>query len=171
MDASLEHYRRMLAIDKHSLDDELEQQSVIMDQISQKVLQLTSQMAKAKEDLLRLEARLLIEMHESYSKVTTAMVDAGIKRNRERQVAWEAYNDARAAYDEWDALRDAWKQRGFSIKTLADLYTSNYFSADSIHDRKDRDRSRIDRYQKENTERRAALTSARQQMTSRRRLD
>jgi hypothetical protein len=162
--ATLQSYRAMLRVDRNSLDDELEIQAEKMDQISQQVNLLNSKMLKAKEDLLRTEARLAISIVEdSSAKMTAGQIDASIKRHRDRQEAWEAYEQARFNFDEWESLRDAWKQRGFSIKTLADLYTSQYFSIRDHQpsDKRDREGARIDRHQRGYDERRAAMREAR----------
>lgn len=163
--ATLQDYRNMLRINRHRLDDELEIQSEMMDRISQEVNKLNSRMLAAKEELLRVEARLMVEIAEdATTKLTVSQMEAAVRRHRDRRDAWNALDTARYAFDEWEALRDAWKQRGFSIKTLADLYTSHYFtiSDHQVRDRSDRDGDRISRHQKEHLERRTAMHDARQ---------
>lgn len=166
--STLNDYRNMLRINRHRLDDELEIQAEVMDRISQEVNKLNSQMLSAKEELLRVEARLMTEIAEDApSKMTVAQIEAAVRRHKDRRDAWIKYDTARYSFDEWEALRDAWKQRGFSIKTLADLYTSHYFtiSDHQARDRSDRDQDRISRHQKEHLDRRAAMNEARREKT------
>lgn len=163
--ATLQDYRNMLRLDRYRLDDELQIQAEVMDRISQEVNKLNSRMLAAKEELLRVEARLMVDIAEdATAKMTVAQLDAAVRRHRDRMAAWSSYDAARYAFDEWEALRDAWKQRGFSIKTLADLYTSQYFTITDhqVRDRSDRDADRISRHQKEHHDRRAAMNEARQ---------
>lgn len=165
---TLKDYRSMLRINRHRLDDELEIQAEVMDRISQEVNRLNSQMLSAKEELLRVEARLMTEIAEDApSKMTVAQMEAAVRRHKDRRDAWVQYDIARYSFDEWEALRDAWKQRGFSIKTLADLYTSHYFtiSDHQVRDRSDRDHDRISRHQKEHSDRRAAMNEVRREKT------
>jgi hypothetical protein len=162
--AEIQQYRNMLRINRHRLDDELEIQAELMDRISQQVNRLNSRMLEAKEQLLREEARLMEDISENASsKMTVAQLEAAVRRHPDRKSAWSAYDRARYEFDEWEALRDAWKQRGFSIKTLADLYTSHYFTvADyQANDRKDRDMTRISKHQADHQERRAAMHEVR----------
>lgn len=162
--ADLQQYRNMLRINRHRLDDELEIQAEVMDRISQEVNKLNSKMLEAKERLAREEARVMEEVAENAStKMTVAQLEAAVRRHPDRKAAWMAYDRARFEFDEWEALRDAWKQRGFSIKTLADLYTSHYFTvADyQVKDRKDRDADRISKHQADHQTRRAAMHEVR----------
>ncbi len=63
--------------------------------------------------------------------MTVGAVDAKVKRDSGRIDKWEAYQRARATHEAWQGLLDAWRQKGFSIKTLADLYAAQYFSLSS----------------------------------------
>lgn len=160
---TLATFRNMLRIDRHRLDEELEIQSEIMDRLSQRVISLNTKQLEAKEELSRTEARLTLDVDDGSTKMTAAQVAATVKRHSDRRRAFQLYSEARHEYEEWEALRDAWKGRGFALKTLADLYTSNYFSPSDhkVQDRSDRNRARIDRHQQEHLEGRVAMNAAR----------
>lgn len=126
-----EQYRAMLPVHKHRLDDELEIQAQFMEQISTETIRYNARMLERKLDLDKLEGRLMTELKEDEPKLTAAEVTAKIKRDPDRVKAWEIYLAALSEHLRWEGLRDAWKQKGFSIKTLADLYASQYFQLSS----------------------------------------
>ena len=125
-----EHYMTMLPLHKHRLDDDLEIQPQLMEQIASSVVVTNSRMLEAKESLAQLEGRLLTDLKDDDPKLTVAMIDASIRRDPQRTQKWMKYQEARATHEKWVGLLDAWKQRGYSIKTLADLYSAQYFSLD-----------------------------------------
>jgi hypothetical protein len=127
---SMERIKALMPISKHRLDDELEQQPQRMQEISEQLVVCNSAMLRAKETLSQVEARLALDYRDSEDKLTAAQVTAKITRARERVKAWEEYQDARSAHEEWTGLLEAWRARGFAIKTLADLYQAQYYSVD-----------------------------------------
>ena len=126
---SIERYRALLPIPKHQLDDALEVQATVHDDLHRITARKATAVAMAKDDLARVEARLLEDFKESESKMTAASLDAKIRRSRERIKAFEDYHVAREEHEEWLGLLDAWRQRGYAIKTLAELFVANYFAA------------------------------------------
>lgn len=130
---TLLQYRNLLMIHKHRLDDELEIQAQVMDQISTQVVIQNSRSLEAKEALSQIESRLLEDARDSDTKVTVSQAEAIVKRNPERRRTWEKYQQARAEHEAWVGMLEAWRQRGYSIKTLADLYAAQYFTIDSTH--------------------------------------
>lgn len=127
---SIDRYRAMLQIVKHRLDDELEIQPQVMQRIATQVVIHNSRMLQAKEDLAQLEARLLLDYKDSDEKITVQMINAKIMRSPARISAWQKYQEARATHEDWVGLLDAWKGKGFALKTLSDLYQAQYFSVD-----------------------------------------
>lgn len=128
MSHTYEQYRAMLPTHKHRLDDELELQAQVMEEISLEVTRKNSRQIDLKEEVARLDGRLAEDVREDDPKATIGSIDAKIKRNPERVKAWEVYQVARAEHEKWSGLLDAWKQKGYSIKTLADLYAASYFT-------------------------------------------
>lgn len=137
MAITYEQFRAMLPIHKHRLDDELEIQAQLQEQISHEATIRNSRMLEAKEELAKTEARVSDDLRDDDPKITVAAVQAKLYRDPKRVRAWQEYQAARAEFERWDGLLSAWKQKGFSIKTLADLYASQYFALQA-HQRKDR---------------------------------
>jgi hypothetical protein len=132
----------MLPVHKHRLDDELEIQAQIMEQISTEVIRLNARLLECKQALEKIEGRLLLDFKDDDGpKLNAAQVDAKIKRDSGRVTAWQAYLQALSDHGKWQGLLDAWRQKGFSIKTLADLYASQYFQLHShqVRQRSDRE--------------------------------
>lgn len=129
--ADIQTYRKMLYVHRHRLDDELEIQADIMERISSQTVIQNSRQLDAKDQLSRIEARLVEDAKEDDPKLSNPMAEARVRRDPERIKAWQAYQAARAEHEAWQGLLDAWKQRGYAIKTLADLYAANYYSPSS----------------------------------------
>jgi hypothetical protein len=128
---TLDQVRAMLACNKHRLDDELEIQPDMMQRIASRVVVMNSRMLEAKDDLARIEGRLTMDLREDNPKLTVDGVSATVRRHADRTRAWQKYQEARADHEEWSGVLEAWRQKGFSLKTLADLYYAQYFSVDS----------------------------------------
>lgn len=128
---SIDDYRRKLRVNKHTLDDELEEQPDIMDRISRKVVELTTKANEAKDEVARTEGRLAEDVKEADPKLSLPATEAKVRRAPERIRDWQQYQQARALLEEWQGLLEAWKNKGYSIKTLSDLYAANYFSVNS----------------------------------------
>ena len=119
----------MLPSSKYKLDDELEVQADLMDRISQELTRAAREEAEAKDALARLEARLASDYRSGAEKgVTVGEIAGMVLRDADRVRAFNAHQDAIAAHSEWKGLLEAWRQKGFSISKLAELYGQNYFS-------------------------------------------
>lgn len=128
-----EEFRAMLPVWKHRLDDELELQPQVMEEISTEVTIRNSRALEAKDLLARTEARLTEDLREDDPKLTVNALAARLAREPERIKAWQDYQRARSDYEKWVGLLEAWRNKGYSIKTLADLYAAQYFSLNSTH--------------------------------------
>lgn len=124
---------KMLHVNKHRLDDELEVQADILHQIAEQLAKAGSKEIEAKEELAQYEASLFLELtkKDSTSKMTRDQADATIKTDLGRQRLWSAYQKDRHEHELWQGLYDAWKARGFDLKVLGQLYADDYFAIDS----------------------------------------
>lgn len=122
-------YKRLLKISKHNLDAELEVQADIMERIAAEVVRTGTEARAAKDKLAEVEGRLSSDLKGE--KTNAEERAARIKSNPQRRQAWVEFQEASQEADMWSHLLEAWKQRGFSIKTLSDLYAASYFSVNS----------------------------------------
>lgn len=131
MESTLDYFRRLLPINKHELDDELECQAEVFERISREVAACATEVAYAKDALLRTEARLLLDFKDA-GGMSEKVIDANVKRHPDRTASAKEYSAALRKHEMWTSLQDAWRQRGYALKTLADLYVSSYFDSKPI---------------------------------------
>jgi hypothetical protein len=127
-----DQFRRMLQVNKHRLDDELEIHADIQERIGHERARLEVFEAEKKNELALCEARLTEQFKEDDPKTTKDQIEAKVIRSRERKAAWEAYQTARVERLRWDSLYDAWKARDFAVRTLARLFGDQYFANDPV---------------------------------------
>ena len=139
---SADEVRSMLRVDKSRLDDEIERHSQVAEEITRKVALLEREAAEAADSLKRIEAGLLLDFREK-EKLTVAEADARIVRDNSRREALRVQLSIAEQLAVWKGLQAAWRNKSHDMRTLADLYTSNYFdAASSFYSRRDREEER-----------------------------
>lgn len=131
MNITLDTVRAHVRINRHRLDEELELQPEFAFWIGRKVATLEARTAAAADDLKRVEARISIDTRERAEKTTEKEVEATVRRHRDRIAAFEAHNLLVLELGEWRAAQEAWSQRSYSLKDLANLYSSEYWATRS----------------------------------------
>jgi hypothetical protein len=129
---TIEIVRGMLACNKHALDDELERQPEMMERITAACARAEAQAAELKDELARVEGRLTDDIKDGDAKLTKDQVDGRVRRHGERTRAFARHQEARLEHQLWAGLVESWKQKGYSLKTLAELYANQYYSRDSV---------------------------------------
>jgi hypothetical protein len=120
-----------MKVDKNNLDAVLERHAQFQSEIATELSEVTRELAQAKEELALEESRLYLLIKDTGDRVAHETALARVKTNRSRIVLAEAYNSLKQECDKWSGLYEAWKSRGFNIKTLSDLYSSQYFAITS----------------------------------------
>lgn len=140
--SDLDTFRRLLRINKHRLDDELELQAEVMDRISDQISRLAASVDVAENDLKLTEARIFRQTKDLDEKITDKATENIVKRHSDRIKAFDRVVSARQDLAQWQGLHEAWKSRGYSINKLCDLYVAQYFTKNShsISERSDRRR-------------------------------
>lgn len=131
---TLEQARNMLGTNKHRLDDELEVQAEMMDRIGQRATLAEARARDLKDELLRLEGKIYLELKADDPKLTVGELDAKVRSDRDRLSTWTRYQQALVEESSWVRMLDAWRGKGFDIKVLAGLYTSQYFAVRSVEE-------------------------------------
>lgn len=139
-----EQYRAMLKVSKHHLDDELEIHAEVMEQLTTEVALRNTLMIRAKDDLAREEGKLAEDIKEDEPKLSIGAIDAKVKRDPYRVKSWTHYQNAREGHEKWVGLLEAWRQKGFTMKNLSDLYSAQYFALNSTSARPERDQAHQD---------------------------
>ena len=132
---TIEVFRNMLRVNKHRLDDELEIQGETQERISSHLARLNSRQLELKKALDSTEAVVISRLKDNDPKLSNPIAEKEARRDRDYVAAWQAWSVARQEYEEWLGLYEAWKSRGYQLKTLADLYGDQYFMIDSASGR------------------------------------
>lgn len=161
MGMSLHHYRALLPVNKHNLDDALEIQANTQEEISRELALANSKALEEKDRLAQIEGELADKIKDDDPSLSIPKVDAKVRRHRDRVAQFERWMRAREEHEQWLGMLDAWKARGYSIKTLAALYGEQYYAP----------RSAGPSYQTDTTRSRSAMREAHNRTTTRRRID
>jgi len=120
--------RKILEVDKLNLDSICETQPSLFYELTKKLPDLWLKQATLKSKLSEIKSDLYIEYKKNSEKVTEKNLEALIFSDERYKQAEKEYLEARAEYLQADLLKEAMLQRKDSIKILADLYASEYFS-------------------------------------------
>lgn len=129
---SIDVFRSMLRVDKHQLDAALEVQSETMERISSHTAVLNSRALELKKALDAEEAAVISELKANDAKLSNPLAEKEARRDSRYKAAWREWADARQEHEEWQGLLSAWTARGYNLKTLADLYSNQYFQMTSV---------------------------------------
>jgi len=128
----------MLPINKHGLDDELEKQAQTAFNISQNVARSSFELREVDDRLEKYEAELYITLRRESSdqsrKMTVEEIKCAIQEDHRRGELQASASAYRRVHEEWLGLSEAWKQRGFALKSLADLAVANYYEVDTTYE-------------------------------------
>ena len=123
----------MLHISKNLLDDELEKQSQVMYSISEAVAEHYTDYMRVKDALEVCEAGLYVDIKRDTAKITADEVKSTIQIDPERRALFARVCTEQRLHQKWLGLLEAWKQRGFALKSLADLAVANYYTVDTTY--------------------------------------
>ena len=124
----------MLHVSKHALDDELEKQPQVMYSISEAVAEHYADYMRMQDWLDVCEAELYIKFKNGTEKITADEVKARIQIDSQRRSLFASVCVEQALHHKWQGLMEAWKQRGFALKSLSDLALANYFATDTTYE-------------------------------------
>jgi hypothetical protein len=135
--------RSYLKIDKHALDVELEDHSVLLFKISEAFVEAAAHRDMLKEHLATTDAELdsVVRKKKVDGRLTNDMVAACIQTHPRHEEASTAYLDAKKEADLLFALKEAFQSRGYMIRDLCSLFTANYFEEASVKPTRDTGRT------------------------------
>jgi len=132
----IDKLKQLLAINKNSLDDEISRQPMLFYEVAEACVAAAAERDARKEDLATIDAELdglsrtLLSRREE--KVTEAMVKNTIQTNAKHEAAFNAYMQAKTESDLLSAMKDAFGQRGYMLRDMAQLYVASYFEQSSV---------------------------------------
>jgi hypothetical protein len=132
----IEEFKRYLKIDKHALDQELEEQPMLFFQISEAFVQAGAERDMLKEQLATVDAKLDNAARDTYNKAeekyTEAMIKNHVQTDKKHVGAFKLWLEAKKQADLLQVLKEAFQSRGYMIRDLCSLYSDNYFSEASV---------------------------------------
>lgn len=126
------YYRKRLPVSKHALDDALEVHAQYQDEIAEQVAIAGRRAAEAKDDADRIENRLTLVAKNEATRLSDVAAKAAARSEEEWQRARAQQQQAQQELEEWQGLLEAWKQKGYSMSKLAQLYSDQYFALTSL---------------------------------------
>ncbi len=131
----LEDFRNKLKIDKYLLDDELVNQPSLLCDITDAYAEAIAIRDTLKEALKTTDANLDAEVRKRKDiKVTDKVAENLVQAHEDHAKAAKAYGEAKLQADKINAVKEAVVDRGFALKTLAELAMANYYERNSIKD-------------------------------------
>ena len=128
--------RSALRIDKHALDREVCEQPERSLNAGQEAARLASVRDFAKDNMKVVAAERALAIREELTaeggRVTEAQIEARLTLDSERIDAQHDYILAERDAAMAEAERDAWKERGYMLKSLGDLYSAGYWANASL---------------------------------------
>jgi hypothetical protein len=132
MPLKIDEFRGYLPIDKLRLDDEVVQQPALFYEASEACAEAITERDARREELSSVDADLDAEARTALSEPKEAEVKAYIQSHARHKKATAEWLDAKELADKLTALKEAFKQRSYSMRILADLHVSNYFESASL---------------------------------------
>ena len=132
----IEQLKARLAINKGGLDDEVSQQPTLYFEVSEAYVEAAAVRDACKEELTSIDASLDGEVRaalaRSEDKVTEAMVKNSVQSHEKHQAAFDTYMEAKTKADLLAALKEAFGQRGYMLRDLAQLFMASYYEQSSM---------------------------------------
>jgi len=129
-------FSRKIKVDRNSLDEIIERQSVMFQSISEKAASATSIRDAIKDDLDELEGKLAFKYRKDFvaksAKVTDKQVTEAVRWDSKYQKAALELNVAKNMALRWTLLKNSFEQRAAMIKLLAQLFVANYYTTSSV---------------------------------------
>jgi len=132
----IKELKSLLVIDKAKLDDEVSRQPMLLFEVSEAYVQAAAERDACKEELTSIDANLdgdvRAKLSRSEDKVTEAMVKNAVQTHQKHQDAFDTYLTSKTKADELQALKEAFLQRGYMLRDLAQLFLASYYENTSV---------------------------------------
>lgn len=134
-DAKISEYRKMLRIDRNSLDTELEEQPEIFATVSDLAALSRSKKDEAKGAIALVEAEVENVIRRRALKEKKTVTDKAIRAKvatDERVLDQQKrYLDLSLQTERLDQLKEAWRQRNYMLRELSSLFIAGYYQSHS----------------------------------------
>lgn len=157
-----EEFREKLRIDKHALDDEVEQQPELYGEIAEAAAFAKSQVESLEEQVKHQEAAIDADTRKAAAnadeRITENEIKAIIASDEIRKEMIINLLNARHLQRQLEALTTAFRHRSYALRDMVDLFLASYYSSRSAsgmrEERKDAEVDRLTGKMKERREKR-----------------
>lgn len=129
--ASVSELRAALKIDRYNLDEDVERQPELFFEVAEAAALARSEQDQAKDSVDEVESRLDVDVRQKAERkderITEKEIKARIRQHPERIAAMKNYLELKLGTEMLDQLRDSFKQRGYMLRELVQLYLSSYY--------------------------------------------
>ena len=155
----LEQFQSKLRIDKHALDDEVEQQPEIFGETAEAAVMAKSQVESLEEQVKLLEASIDCNAREQarndYARIKENEIKALVVNSEVRKEMIIKLLNARHQHRQLEALTVSFRHRSYALRDMVDLYLASYYSSRSASGmREERKEEEVDRLTDKMKERR-----------------
>lgn len=116
---NIEEWKKLLRIDPNNIDEELIQQPVVFEEISEAYILAAAKRDLAKENLANVEASLDLNLRETVSKFTETKIKNLVLTDPKYQEAMTKYLDLKLEAEKLSILKDSFFQRHSLLKELS----------------------------------------------------
>ena len=139
-----------LRIDKHALDDEVEQQPELYGEVAEASALSKSQVESLEEQIKELEADLdtqaRADADNEGDRITENAIKAIIASDKDRKSMVIKLLNARHLQRRLEALTTSFRHRSYALRDMVDLYLASYYSSRSASGmREERKEAEVDR--------------------------
>ncbi len=131
---TLSDLEKGLRIDEDALDEALFTHPDLFYQVSKQLTLLVSQRDAAGQEEKEIEARVDAELRHDAQLAGAKMTETQIKSDKicDKDVikASDKFLELSKQVGQWMALKEAFTQRSYMLKSMCDLYVAGYFGAD-----------------------------------------
>jgi hypothetical protein len=149
-DVEIGVFESQLEINKYDLDTEVSKQPRIAEQVGERYAMAKSLRDQAKDDLKTVAAERAIEIRAQRDrdgeKITDKIIEDLVQIDQFRKKAFKRYVEAERYMTHLEELRDSFRERGFMLKEMCNLWHSSYFD-DPSHRKPDSAAARNDEYE------------------------
>ncbi len=132
----LKELEAALKIDKHDLDTELMSQADMFYRVAQEYAHITSVKDELYENIKQTDAKTNIMLRESFAdrgtKATESQINAAVLDHQDHKEAFHDWITSKEEADKLGSLKEAFMQRSYMLKDLAQLYIAGYWSDKTV---------------------------------------
>ena len=135
-------FRSLLKIDRHDLDEEIQQQPTLYYQVAAEEVRVRSLLDKAESDLEYMAAALDSHIREEAENADESITESGVKskirQHKEYRSASALVIVLKERVGNLGVLKDSFRSRSYMLRDLVELYVAGYYTDAAVKGSSDR---------------------------------